>query len=99
MLLQSQYGVIGMCTRIAVVARGMIIAFAMEAAGTAVAKAPAPMVSPDRLTDVPLSDVPPPPGDPFPFFDNYSWRSFIALNWPALTNPANRGQPDRTKAF
>jgi hypothetical protein len=48
-----------------------------------------------------LPDVPPTPKgeDPFPFFDNYSWRSFIALNWPAMTGAANRGRPDRAKAF
>jgi hypothetical protein len=57
---------------------------------------PPPTVSPDALPDVP----PTPPGQsPFPFFNNYSWRSFIALNWPALTAPAQRGQPDRTKHF
>ena len=38
--------------------------------------------------------------DPPPeFFANYSWRSFIALNWPAKAGAANRGLPDRTKAF
>src|SRR5215510_11763206 len=29
------------------------------------------------------------------FFDDYSWRSFIALVWPAL--PGQRGVPDTTK--
>jgi hypothetical protein len=55
---------------------------------------PAPQVSPD-----PIADVPPTTGDPFPFFDNYSWRSFIALNWPAQAGAANRGSPDRARAF
>jgi hypothetical protein len=56
---------------------------------------PPPTVSPDALPDVP----PTPPGLEFPFFNNYSWRSFIALNWPALKDPQKRGQPDRNKAF
>jgi hypothetical protein len=60
------------------------------------AQVPTPTVSPD-----PLPDVPPTPSgqDPFPFFDDYSWRSFIALNWPTLRGAENRGLPDRTKAF
>jgi hypothetical protein len=77
-----------------IVAGRVLIAFVTGAAGTAAAQVSPPIVSPDRLPD-----VPPTTGDPFPFFDNYSWRSFIALNWPAMTGPANRGQPDRTKAF
>jgi hypothetical protein len=51
-----------------------------------------PAVSPDRIDDV--ADG---PGDPFPRFDNFSWRAFIALNWPASTDPNHRGEPDRTK--
>jgi hypothetical protein len=51
-----------------------------------------PMVSPDRLDDVPNAA-----GNPFPRFDNFSWRAFIALNWPALDGAANRGLPDRSK--
>jgi hypothetical protein len=59
------------------------------------AQIPIPTVSPD-----PLPDVPPTPGpNPFPFFDDYSWRSFIALNWPALPGAANRGLPDTSKPF
>jgi hypothetical protein len=68
------------------------------AAGNAAAQQapPPPVVSPDALPDVP----PTPDGQsPFPYFDNYSWRSFIALNWPALTDPRMRGQPDRGKPF
>ncbi|MDA9433495.1 hypothetical protein [Bradyrhizobium sp. CCBAU 51627] len=51
-----------------------------------------PRVLPDRIDDVPDAD-----GSPFPRFDNFSWRAFIALNWPALEGPENRGMPDRTK--
>lgn len=55
---------------------------------------PPPMVSPDPIADIPITNF-----DPSLLFANYSWRSFIALNWPAKTGAANRGQPDRTKAF
>jgi hypothetical protein len=51
-----------------------------------------PKVSPMRLEDV--ADA---PGSPFPRFDNFSWRAFIALNWPALTDVAHRGEPDNSK--
>ncbi len=74
----------------------MLIGLGCGLGGNATAQSvPPPTVSPDPLPDVP----PTPPGDPFPFFDNYSWRSFIALNWPALTDPEKRGQPDRSKHF
>ena len=53
-----------------------------------------PKVLPDRIADVPATRV-----DPFPAFANFSWRAFIALNWPALTDAAHRGEPDRRKAF
>lgn len=52
-----------------------------------------PKVLPDRIGDVPATKP-----DPFPAFSNFSWRAFIALNWPALTDAAHRGQPDRSKA-
>ena len=51
-----------------------------------------PTVLPDRIADVPATRP-----DPFPAFANFSWRAFIALNWPALTDDAHRGEPDRTK--
>lgn len=51
-----------------------------------------PKVLPDRLDDVPDA-----PTNPFPRFDNFSWRAFIALNWPAQDGAPNRGLPDRTK--
>jgi hypothetical protein len=35
------------------------------------------------------------PGNPIAFFDDYSWRTFIALVWPALKD--QRGQPDTTQ--
>lgn len=36
------------------------------------------------------------PDNPIQFFDDYSWRSFIALVWPASNG--HRGQPDPSKA-
>ena len=36
---------------------------------------------------------------PFPAFDNFAWRAFVALAWPALTDTAHRGEPDRTKTL
>src|SRR5580704_4221216 len=96
----------------AVATSGALIAFVCGIGWPAGAQIPQPEVSPERLAagaQVPqpevspfaLPDVPPTPKgeDPFQFFDNYSWRSFIALNWPAMTGAANRGRPDRTKAF
>ena len=52
------------------------------------------MVSPDRIEDAP--SIKP---DPYPDFDNFAWRAFIALNWPSLTDPAHRGVPDRAKTL
>jgi hypothetical protein len=51
-----------------------------------------PKVDPKRIDDVPagLPEI-------FRPFDNFSWRAFIALNWPALGGAANRGLPDQTK--
>ena len=54
----------------------------------------APIVSPDRIEDAP--SIKP---DPYPDFDNFAWRAFIALNWPSLTDPAHRGEPDRAKTL
>jgi hypothetical protein len=34
-------------------------------------------------------------GDPVAFFDDFSWRTFVALNWPAADG--SRGEPDTTK--
>ena len=54
----------------------------------------APVVSPDRIEEAP--SIKP---DPYPDFDNFGWRAFIALNWPSLTDPAHRGEPDRAKTL
>src|SRR5262245_35029591 len=34
---------------------------------------------------------------PIDFFDDFSWRSFLALNWPA--KPDVRGEPDTSTAI
>lgn len=70
---------------------GLCLAFQWPNPGLA---QPQPQVSPDRTDDVADAG-----GDPFPRFDDFSWRAFIALNWPALTGAANRGEPDRNKKF
>lgn len=36
-------------------------------------------------------------GDPVRFFDDFSWQTFVALNWPAIDG--QRGVPDKTKEF
>jgi hypothetical protein len=35
------------------------------------------------------------PGNPIQFFDDFSWKSFVALVWPALNG--QRGKPDPSK--
>ncbi len=37
------------------------------------------------------------PGNPIAFFDDYSWKTFIALVWPAKTG--QRGVPDTTQSI
>lgn len=53
-----------------------------------------PTVSPDLPVDVatPTSDI-------FPAFDDFSWRSFIALNWPAQVGADKRGKADLGRRF
>src|SRR5271166_1326194 len=62
--------------------------------GLAAAQDATPLVSPDRIEDVPSTRL-----DPFPSFDNFAWRAFIALNWPSLPGARNRGEPDRAKSL
>ncbi|HEY5203598.1 MAG TPA: hypothetical protein VIJ63_03225 [Roseiarcus sp.] len=54
----------------------------------------APTISPDRIEDAPAIKP-----DPYPDFDNFAWRAFIALNWPSLTDSAHRGEPDRASTL
>jgi hypothetical protein len=67
---------------------------ALCCAGWAAAEDTAPLATPNRIEDVPSIEP-----DPFPSFDNFAWRAFVALNWPSLTEPAHRGVPDRGKAL
>ena len=51
-------------------------------------------ISPTLPLDVCIP-VPTPPGVPFAFFDDFSWRSFVAMVWPAAAGKP--GVPDPTK--
>jgi hypothetical protein len=62
--------------------------------GGASAEDVTPLVSPDRIEDVPSTKP-----DPFPAFDNFAWRAFVSLNWPALADAGHRGVPDRLKSL
>ena len=66
----------------------------MLAAGPAFAEDVVPKALPDRIDDVPATRP-----DPFPAFDNFSWRAFIALNWPSRLELNHRGEPDRSKSL
>jgi len=66
--------------------------------------APQPKVPPSDLTDLlkrPLDedgfDDQGSEGGNRPFFDDFSWRAFVALNWPAVVNV--RGKADAAKKF
>jgi hypothetical protein len=54
----------------------------------------AALVVADRIQEIPNLT---PEIDKFPELDNFAWRAFISLNWPALTDAAHRGVPDRAK--
>ena len=71
-----------------------LVMLAALIASPASAEDSAPLVSPDRIGDV--ASIRP---DPYPDFDAFAWRAFIALNWPSLTDPAHRGDPDRLKTL
>jgi hypothetical protein len=56
---------------------------------------PTPVISPRMPAEV---DAPvDPDANEIAVFDDYSWRAFIAINWPAKT--AIRGVPDENKRF
>jgi len=69
------------------------LALAGCAPGAVAADELAPLLSPDRLIDAPSTRL-----DPYPTFDNFAWRAFLALNWPARAGAGSRGEPDRGKA-
>ncbi len=68
------------------------LAAAMLAPIFALAEDVEPKALPQRIEDVPSTKP-----NPFPAFDNFAWRAFVALSWPALTDAAHRGAPDLTK--
>jgi len=72
----------------------LVLAGLIAPPGRVIAEDVTPFVSPDRIDDVPSTKP-----DPFPAFDNFAWRAFVALNWPSLLDPAHRGEPDRAKAL
>jgi hypothetical protein len=72
----------------------LAVSAALDPMGPAAAEDAAPLVSADRIEDVASTKA-----DPFPAFDNFAWRAFVALNWPSLTDPDQRGVPDRAKAL
>jgi hypothetical protein len=76
--------------------RRLVWAFVLAGCAFSVATADelAPIVSPDRLIDAPSTRL-----DPYPTFDNFAWRAFLALNWPARPRVDGRGEPDRGKTL
>ena len=65
---------------------------ALVSTSRGVAEDSAPLVSADRIEDLPTTGP-----DPFPAMDNFAWRAFVALNWPSLADPEHRGIADRGK--
>lgn len=63
-------------------------------AAVACAPDPQPTISPKTPSDVCIANF---SILPIQFFDDYSWRTFISLVWPADLN--HRGQPDTTLMF
>ena len=53
---------------------------------------PSPVISGNIPRQVVITGNPSTPQDARPFFDNFAWESFIALNWPALSG--SRGIPN-----
>jgi hypothetical protein len=91
--------IIGVCT-MAVVLIYCVMSFvefgprASEARDVAVQPGfPTPVIdSPKIPDDVSIPPTFPPTQNPIPFFDDYSWRAFIAVVWPGLVN--RQGIPD-----
>lgn len=51
------------------------------------AQLPAPRLSPDIPPEVAFGPGVTSPETARPFFDYFSWQSFVALNWPAAVEP------------
>src|SRR6188768_2303749 len=56
---------------------------------------PTPVIAPNLPADVCIPDGF--PGIALDYFDDYSWRTLVALVWPA--SPGHRGVPARAKAI
>ena len=75
--------------------RGMLVAGVLVPCSEAPGQAPPP---PNITSPQPPPDVEIPqdfPGNPIDFFDDFSWRIFVAMVWPALDG--QRGTPDPAK--
>jgi hypothetical protein len=69
-----------------------------EAAPTASAappQRPAPTVRSEAPADAEIPAGFPPTASPHAYFEDFSWRTFVALNWPAVEG--KRGVPDTAK--
>jgi hypothetical protein len=60
---------------------------------------PTPVVSGNIPRQVVISGTPATPQDARPFFDNFSWESFIALNWPASSSRGVPNDPNNPSTF
>src|SRR5215813_3719997 len=60
---------------------------------------PSPVVSGNIPRQVVISGNPATPQDARPFFDNFSWESFIALNWPASSARGVPNEPNNPSVF
>ena len=72
----------------------IIVAATLGGSAVAPADGLAPVLSPDRIDDAPSTLL-----DPYPTFDTFAWRAFLALNWPARLGAGLRGEPDRSKTL
>src|SRR5258707_724292 len=69
-----------------------------SAVATFAQTSPCPSVPPVTLSPQVPADVCIPdnfPGNPIAYFDDFSWRSFVAMIWPVTQGM--RGIPDRNK--
>lgn len=94
----SRFLATGACIAAAIVASAVVIPSSAQAQAPCPSPVPTPVPPPNlnapAATLVP-DDVCIPssfPGNPIAYFDDYSWRAFIALVWPALSG--QRGVPD-----
>lgn len=84
------------CTVFGFVLMGVISLLCVSASGQHTFPTPQPpaVLSPDILpADVDVPDTLPHQENPIQFFDDYSWRIFIALNWPAANAPRGTADP------